>query len=106
MYSNEYMCVNMYIKTNTHTHTHTLIHELSLSLSPPLSLFLSLSLSLTHKARIAEEALEPVVSGAIRTEKEEATRIRATLASANLCGRFVCVCVCVCVCMCVCVCVN
>jgi hypothetical protein len=39
------------------------------------------------KARVAEEALQVVMSADIKTEKEEATRIRATLASANLCGR-------------------
>jgi len=37
------------------------------------------------RARVAEEALQVVMSA--ETEKEEATRIRATLASANLCGR-------------------
>jgi hypothetical protein len=38
------------------------------------------------KARVAEEALQVVMS-ADSGQKEEATRIRATLASANLCGR-------------------
>jgi len=39
------------------------------------------------KAKVAEEALQAVMSADINTEKDEATRIRATLASANLCGR-------------------
>ena len=39
------------------------------------------------KAQVAEEALQVVMSADIETEKDEATRIRATLASANLCGR-------------------
>ena len=39
------------------------------------------------KAKVAEVALQKVMSADFDTDKDEATRIRATLASANLCGR-------------------